>query len=150
MTHAVTQHLRILGLHSTANLNAEKLRAAFLKAAMQWHPDRQSSSDEARIAAEEKFKQIHSSYQFLQSSYAWWLIEPACTLPQLSHVLEIQMRQELLRRRNSSRSQLLPVYATELCLMTHWASQFAPWAQLSHFLPRLSHLEVQTVIALTV
>lgn len=63
------QHLRMLGLQSHTGIDAAALRTAFLKAALQWHPDRQGPSEEARAAAEEKFKQIHNSYKCLQTSF---------------------------------------------------------------------------------
>ena len=67
---AAASHLNMLGLSSTSGIDAGSLRKAFLKCAMQWHPDRHAGSERGKMHAEEKFKQIQISYTALQSYLA--------------------------------------------------------------------------------
>ena len=55
--------MHTLGLPSTSVLDARLLKIAFLECAKKWHPDRHS--DEAKPAAESKFKAAHTAYQHL-------------------------------------------------------------------------------------
>ena len=62
-------HLHHLGLPPDAahQLQRESLRAAFLKCALLWHPDRHAEAQPADV--EIKFKQAQESYAIL-SAYA--------------------------------------------------------------------------------
>lgn len=60
-------HLQNLGLQSTFGLTSEALKKHFHKCALTWHPDKHNGDEEGRAQAEEKFKHIKSSYQFLQT-----------------------------------------------------------------------------------
>lgn len=60
--------LRALELTSAASLDAKTLRAAFLRAAKQWHPDRHAP--EARAQAEARFKEAQAAYDYLLAAVA--------------------------------------------------------------------------------
>ena len=55
--------MQILGLSSSSVLDAGLIKTAFLECAKKWHPDRHS--DEAKPAAESKFKEAQTAYQHL-------------------------------------------------------------------------------------
>ena len=61
------QHLHNLGLQSSSGLTGEVLKKSFHKCALAWHPDKHNGDEKVRAEAEEKFKQIKSSYHFLQA-----------------------------------------------------------------------------------
>ena len=56
-----------LGLETAAGLTGEALKKSFHKCALLWHPDRHCGDERLRAQAEEKFKSIKTSYQFLQT-----------------------------------------------------------------------------------
>jgi DnaJ family protein B protein 4 len=61
---AVLQHLAALGLPSNASLQRSQIKAAFHKAAMQWHPDKHPEPA-AKATAETKFKLVKEAYESL-------------------------------------------------------------------------------------
>lgn len=61
----VREALKQLGLaHVEQALSAKELKAAYLKAVMEWHPDR--VPEDQKVAAGEKFKQISAAYATLR------------------------------------------------------------------------------------
>lgn len=64
---AVRQHLQNLGLQTASGLTGEVLKRTYHKCALIWHPDKHCRDEGIRTQAEEKFKTIKSSYQFLQA-----------------------------------------------------------------------------------
>lgn len=66
---AVLEHLAVLGLPSDAALQRTQLKAAFHKAAMQWHPD-MHVGDGPKAAAEARFKQVKEAYESLVQAAA--------------------------------------------------------------------------------
>jgi DnaJ family protein B protein 4 len=61
---AVLQYLAALGLPSNAALQRSQIKAAFHKAAMQWHPDKHPEPA-AKATAEAKFKLVKEAYESL-------------------------------------------------------------------------------------
>lgn len=64
MAAAVLEYLSVLGLPADATLQRAALKAAFHKAAMQWHPD-MHAGEHAKAAAEAKFKLVKEAYESL-------------------------------------------------------------------------------------
>ncbi|CAD7702358.1 unnamed protein product [Ostreobium quekettii] len=62
---AMFQHLRVLGLPKSAQLDGKKLRDAFYRCALAWHPDRHQGSE--KNSAEAKFKAAQAAYHALRA-----------------------------------------------------------------------------------
>jgi DnaJ-class molecular chaperone len=65
MLPEVKEQLKLLGLpQENGALDRVQLRTAFLKAAMQWHPDKHVET-EAKSMAEKRFKLVKEAYESL-------------------------------------------------------------------------------------
>lgn len=56
-------YYKILGVSKTAT--DKEIKAAYRTLAMQWHPDKNSGSEEERVHAERKFKDVSEAYTIL-------------------------------------------------------------------------------------
>ena len=56
-------------LEVNKNATMEEIRKSFKKLAAKWHPDKNGESEEKRMFAEVKFKEINSAYNILSDSY---------------------------------------------------------------------------------
>ena len=56
-------------LEVNKNSNAEEIRKSFKKLVLKWHPDKNGESEEKRMYAEIKFKEINSAYNILSDPY---------------------------------------------------------------------------------
>ncbi len=65
-------HLGVLGVDmaGSGSMTSERLRKAYLKCVVLWHPDKHTGNERTRALAEEKFKQAQTSYAFLQQHYS--------------------------------------------------------------------------------
>ena len=57
----------ILGV--SRNSTIEEIRKGFKKLAYKWHPDKNNETEEKKIFAEKKFKEINSAYNILIDPY---------------------------------------------------------------------------------
>ena len=65
MSCEVREQLKLLGLpQEQGALEKGQLRTAFLRAAMQWHPDKHVET-EAKCMAEKRFKLVKEAYEAL-------------------------------------------------------------------------------------